>query len=289
MNAVTIAAAPAVCAPAAPITEKFRWTHCAIEGALLGTFMVSACAFTVLLEHRSIGGPALIPSSLARRALIGVAMGLTAVALIYSPWGQRSGAHMNPAVTLSFLRLRMIGCADALRYVIAQFIGGSAGVALCVAIGRRWLADPNVAFAATTPGTRGIAAAWVGEFAIAFLMMTTVLASNRRATLKAYTGYFAAALVALYVTFEAPLSGMSLNPARTFASAIWAGIWRGWWVYVTAPVLGMLAAVEVQQRIVGHPHQLCARLHHCPRISDVFRCNCGATAGIDHAGERPVR
>ena len=285
----TAAAAPLVRAPVDRTTESPSWGHCAIEGTLLGIFMVSACAFTVLLEHPAIGGPLLIPSPFARRSLIGLAMGLTAIALIYCRWGRRSGAHMNPAVTLSFLRLRMIAPAHAMRYILAQFLGGSVGVALCAAVGRTWLAHPSVSFAVTTPGLQGIAAAWAGEFAIAFLMMTTVLASNRRAALKAYTGCLAAGLVVLFITFEAPLSGMSLNPARTFASAIWAGVWRGWWIYFTAPVLGMLAAVELQRRIVAHPYRLCARLHHCPKIPGVFRCNCGATGGIDHASQPSVR
>jgi aquaporin Z len=284
MTAATTAALPV--RASVDHDAALHWGHCAIEGALLGTFMVSACAFTVLLEHPAIGGPALITAGLARRAIIGVGMALTAVGLIYSPWGRRSGAHMNPAVTLSFLRLGMISPADAARYVIAQFLGGLAGVALCAAVGRRWLADPAVSYAATIPGTQGVIAAWVGEFGIAFLLMTTVLALNRHANFKAFTGYCAAGLVAIYVTFEAPLSGMSLNPARTFASAVWAGIWRGWWVYFTAPVLGMLVAVELQLRINSHPQWLCARLHHCPKVCGVFRCNCGRSSGIDGASNQ---
>lgn len=284
MSAVATEAVPSRAHAPQPVT--LHWGHCLIEGALLGTFMVSACAFTVLLQHPAVGGPTLIPSELLRRVIIGVAMGLSALALIYSPWGRRSGAHMNPAVTLSFLRLRMISGVDAVRYVALQFVGGCAGVMLCAAIGRRWLTDPSVAYAVTMPGPGGALIAWGGEFAIAFVMMTTVLWSNRRPKLRAYTGYLAAALVALYITFEAPLSGMSLNPARTFASAVWAGIWRGWWVYFTAPVIGMLLAVEVQRWLVRHPHLLCPRLHHCPHISGVHRCNCGHTARIDGADAR---
>ena len=65
-----------------------------------------------------------------RRGLIGVAMGLTAIALIYSPWGKRSGAHMNPSVTLTFWRLGKIKSIDALFYIVFQFLGGWVGVAL---------------------------------------------------------------------------------------------------------------------------------------------------------------
>jgi aquaporin Z len=65
--------------------------------------MVSACVFVVLLEHPSSPVYQSFESAaMLRRALIGLAMGLAAIGIIYSPWGQRSGAHMNPAVTLTF-------------------------------------------------------------------------------------------------------------------------------------------------------------------------------------------
>jgi aquaporin Z len=82
-----------------------HWPEYLSEAAELGAFMLSAGAFTTLFEypnspvHQAIGDP------FVRRTTIGIAMGLTALALIFSPLGKRSGAHMNPAVTLAFLRL----------------------------------------------------------------------------------------------------------------------------------------------------------------------------------------
>ena len=92
--------------------------------------MTSACVFAALLEHPASPIHHAIASPLARRALMGIAMGLTAVGIIYSPWGQQSGAHLNPAVTLAFLRLGKIAPWDAAFYALAQFAGGLAGVAL---------------------------------------------------------------------------------------------------------------------------------------------------------------
>jgi aquaporin Z len=71
-------------------------------------FMVSACTFGILLEHPESPARRAIDSSLLRRALMGIAMGATAVTLIYSRWGRRSGAHFNPATTLAFLRMNGI-------------------------------------------------------------------------------------------------------------------------------------------------------------------------------------
>src|SRR5207237_5064215 len=82
----------------------------------LGAFLFSACFFAVLLEHPASPVRAAIPSALERRALMGLAMGLTAILLIYSPPGKRSGAHLNPSVTLAFLRLGRLPLWDAALY-----------------------------------------------------------------------------------------------------------------------------------------------------------------------------
>lgn len=135
---------------------KQHWPEYLIEGALLGIFMLSACFFTALLEYP--GSPAASPhmSQLVRRALIGVAMGLTAVLLIYSPWGKRSGAHMNPSVTLTFLRLGKMAKWDAAFYILAQFAGGAAAVLLAAAAFHAVLANPSVQYVVTKPGSYGV-------------------------------------------------------------------------------------------------------------------------------------
>src|SRR5204863_18609 len=107
----------------------FTWREYLIEGAGLGLFMVSAAVMTTLLEHPSSPVRSELPDPLVRRAFMGLAMGLTAAALIYSPWGRRSGAHFNPAVTLTFLRLGKVSPLDAGGYVAGQFAGGTPGLA----------------------------------------------------------------------------------------------------------------------------------------------------------------
>src|SRR5436309_3186054 len=107
-----------------------HWPEYLIETACLGLFMVSACSFTVLLQHPGSIARQMIPSAFLRRALTGIAMGLTAIVLIYSPWGKQSGAHLNPSVTLTFFRLGKVEPWDAAFYVVAQFLGGALGVVL---------------------------------------------------------------------------------------------------------------------------------------------------------------
>src|SRR5262245_28035927 len=108
--------------PSAGASFRAHWPEYVMEAIELGLFLMSASAFGVLLFHPSSPVVQVIESSLIRRGLMGAAIGLTAIALIYSPMGQRSGAHMNPAVTLAYWRLGKVKTWDAVFYVIAQFI-----------------------------------------------------------------------------------------------------------------------------------------------------------------------
>jgi len=267
---VTTAHAEAALAEPARTTLRIY----AMDGALLGLFMVSACVSVAAVEHPASPIRQLIASNFARRALVGLAMGLTAVLLIYSPWGKRSGAFMNPALILCFLRLGKLEPRAALGYIIAQFLGGSLGVAACALTFRAWLSHPAVNYVLTAPGAAGAAVAWLGELGIGFVMLTTVMTVNRAPRLAPYTGFFAAALVALFITLEAPLSGMSLNPARSFASAVFAGSFRGFWIYLSAPALGMLLGVELQRRLEARHARLCGKLNHSETVACFVRCNC---------------
>ncbi len=254
-----------------------RWRECLCEAALLGTFMVSACSFATLLEHPGSPVRGAIESGFARRSLMGLAMGLTAVLLIYSYPGRRSGAHMNPGTTLSFLRLGRLRRWDAVFYIVAQFLGAASGVTLAGLLLGRFVADPAVNFVVTRPGAWGDIAAWAAEFGMGLLMMTMVLTVNRRMTLAPWTGYFAGFLVFLYITFEAPISGMSLNPARSFGSLLVARDWPSWWVYFTAPPLGMLTAVELQRLLRRRRFQGCCKMAQCLKTPCPFvPCECRA-------------
>lgn len=232
-----------------------------MEAAGLGIFMVSACVFGALLWHPDSPASHLIPDGVGRRALMGLAMALTFVAIVFSPWGKQSGAHLNPSVTLTFLRLGKVRPWDAAFYVVAQFAGGLAGVLVARGLLGSLLAHPSVHYVVTIPGEGGAIVAFAAEAGIAFAMMATVLTvSNSR--LARFTAVFAGALVALYITFEAPLSGMSLNPARTLGSAWPAMTWTALWVYFTAPFLGMLAAAETYTAVRTAEAVHCAKLHH---------------------------
>jgi aquaporin Z len=255
-----------------------HWPEYLIEAAGLGFFMLSACAFGVLLFHPSSPAVTLIHDSLLRRVLMGAAMGSTAVAIIYSPWGKRSGAHVNPATTLAFFRLGKVKPTDALFYVAAQFVGGVIGTLAAVALLRPAVGAPEVNYVVTR-GDYGAGVAFAAEAFITFVLMTVVLNVSNSARLSRWTGVCAGALVAVYISVEAPLSGMSMNPARTFASAFAARSWTTLWVYFTAPPLGMLAAAEVYARTRGLSRVYCAKLRHGNAQRCIFNCRFGEVRG----------
>ena len=253
-------------------TARSHWPEYAIEAASLAMFIISAVVFTALLEHPSSPVAQAIANPTARRGLTGIAMGLTAAAIIYSPWGQRSGAHLNPSVTFSFLRLGRISRRDAAFYAAAQFAGGVIGVAVMAALVNRIAGDPAVNYVATVPGAAGLAAAFAGELAVSFGMMAIVLMVSNTPRIAKYTGILAACLLALYITIEAPVSGMSMNPARSFGPAVAAGTTGSLWIYFTAPPAGMLLAAELYVRRYGLAAVRCAKMHHPSSGRCIFNC-----------------
>lgn len=230
-----------------------------IEGWALGMFMVSATFFAGLLELPGQPLREWIPDPAQRRWLMGLAMGLTAVALIYSGWGKRSGAHMNPAVTLAFWYLGRIEKRDVPGYIVAQFIGGAGAMLMLKALFFNFVSAPAVSYVQTLPGMWGWMPAFLFEFIMAFGLILMVLYSSNNPKTAPYTGVFAGAMVMLYIALEAPVSGMSINPARTFASAVAAGNFSYLWLYFLAPTLGaLLAAVVWKAVLCSNPNYKCS-------------------------------
>ena len=252
---------------------KKHWPEYLMEAVELGLFMFSACAFTVLLFHPSSPIAQNIHDGVLRRLLMGLAMGSTAITIIFSPLGKRSGAHFNPSVTWTFFRLGKIQAWDAAFYTLFQFAGGIAGVMLASFTLGKLVAHESVNYATTLPGSNGPIVAFFAELLISFILMTVVLTVSNTRRFGRWTGMFAGALVATYITIESPISGMSMNPARTFSSAFGAHIWMSLWIYFIAPPLGMLLAAEVYQRIKPGSAVACAKLHHHNNQRCIFRCN----------------
>ena len=225
---------------------RAHWPLYLMEGAELGIFMVSACVFDVLIFHPGWALAGWNPW--VQRVLMGASMGGTAVGIIKSPWGQRSGAQFNPAITATFYRLGKIGPYDAGWYCLAHFLGGALGVGLARVVLGPVLAASWARYVVTVPGVGGVAGAFGAELLMAAMLMTVVLVTSGSERWKSRTTYCMGVLITAYVVLFAPVSGFSINPARTVASAVWARNWMAVWVYFVAPLAGMLGAAEVYVR-----------------------------------------
>ena len=228
-----------------------HWRHYLVEaGGIMAFLTVSSTASVVFHHPASAVARALGPQEWVQRIGVGLVVGGLIVAMAYSPWGKRSGAHFNPAVTLGFWQLGHIRTADAVWYVLAQFVG-----ALVAGVGMRWLLAPwfdhhRIHYNTTQPieAPYGWALALGAEILISSLLMLGLLWTLHSARRKKWAGALAGLLLAVFVIVESPLSGMSLNPARTLGAAAAAGKGPGLWLYFVGPLLAMWATAEAYRR-----------------------------------------
>jgi aquaporin Z len=221
------------------------------EALGLGIFMFSAGFFDAVLEYPGLPFRHQLGSALLRRFLVGLSMGLTGLYIFTSRFGKQSGAYINPAITIVRYFLRDINGKDGIFYILFQFAGGSLGMWLVVLLFPRWMAHPAVNYIVTVPGKAGVAVAFAMEFLISFILIIVVLGMEHSASLVKYTPWVVSGLITLFITVEAPFSGMSMNPARTFSSAIVADQWKAFWVYCAAPLTGMGAGLGLLSLFKG--------------------------------------
>ena len=216
-----------------------------IEGASLTLFMVVLSTGAVALQHPNSPLTHLIPSPLLRRALSGLLAGGWLVGLIYSDWGQRSGAQINPAVTLTMLRLNRMGGLDAACYIFCQLAGSALGMRIAADLWGPFLRHPAVGTIVTSPGEAGTLAAFLAELVLSFWLMASIILTSDRKGWRRSTGLVVGLFILTLTVVAAPLSGLSLNPARSFGAAVQAGQFGDLWIYFVAPPLGMLGAAEL--------------------------------------------
>ncbi len=227
---------------------KHHWRDYLLEAGGLIVFMLGAGAFGTLFLYPGSPVSQAIPSDLLKHVGLGACLGVVTFGIVFAI-GEKSGAHINPAVTWAFYVQGKINRADAIWYTIAQFAGAVVAPQLLYAAIGAPFADKKVRYATSQPGPGGDLVAFAAEFVISFILMLAVLIALNSERLKEKAPLIIATLIAVYAAFESPLSGMSLNPARSFGSALTANQWDGIWVYFTAPVLAMLLAVGVYNRM----------------------------------------
>lgn len=243
-----------------------------MEAAELAMLMLCICAAGSLLYGRNSPLAGVRLSWLARAALMGALVAGATFIIIRSPFGRRSGAHFNPALTVAYFSLGRIHRWDAFSYITAQFLGGIAGVSFAHLLLGANLSDRPVRFVVTLPGRNGSVVALVAEALTSFILMEIVLVASNHPKLARYTPLFVAIVTVFYYMLSMSISGFSVNPARSFSSALFAHIWQGIWIYFIAPGLGMLAAALLYKRVAGVDRIYCAKVFHDLESPCPFNC-----------------
>jgi len=256
-----------------------HWTEYLMEAAELGALMLGICMSGTLFYSSAspLAGLGLPRSSKA--VLMGSCVAATTFLIIRSPFGRRSGAHFNPAITLTYLWLGRIHRWDALCYVVAQFCGALAGVFAARQILGTHLSAAPVQYVVTTPGTYGNATAFMAEYLLSVVLMAVVLFATNHRILARFSPLLVALLTVFYYTICSSIAGFSVNPARSFSSAFFARLWWGVWIYFIAPSLGMLTAAAIYITAAGPEKVYCAKVFHdlhspCPfpcRLRELYR------------------
>ncbi|HEY7707961.1 MAG TPA: aquaporin [Gaiellaceae bacterium] len=212
------------------------WQKYAAE--LLGTFVLVFGGTTTIVAASLMGVPVLLT--------VPFAFGLALLAGLYA-FGEVSGGHYNPAVSLAMFLDRRLSSPDLVRYWAAQFAGAIlASLVLLIAT-----SQDDVASTATVPGVPGDGTAFLIELVFTAIFVLVILQASA-------SGRFgSSALVAIPLALVAihfaaiPFSGSSVNPARTFGPALIGNEWDGIWIYFIAPPLGAALAVAIHRGVVG--------------------------------------
>jgi len=177
---------------------------------------------------------------------VGVALvfGLVVMAMI-STFGDVSGAHLNPAVSIAFCAAKRLPVRDLAPYIAAQCAG-----AFAASLTLRALFPDSATLGATLPAG-AVGQSFILEAILTAILMLVILAVSSGSKEKGITaGIAIGATVALEAMFAGPISGASMNPARSLAPAVVSGQTEDLWVYIAAPVLGALAAVPLARATV---------------------------------------
>lgn len=248
-----------------------HWPEYGVEALFLGLFVLVAGVVAAWIQAPAAVGLPGSPDIVARRVLGGLVVGLVVTAMIYSPWGRRSGSHLNPAITLAYARLGKIGRWDALFYLVAQVVAGLAAVAL-LRSGVLLPAAVSPASLSTSLGPNTMWAAFATELVLSASAMLLILFTSNHASWFRFTGVLYALLIMLIVACAAPLSGFGMNLARLLAVDLSGAAAAAAWLNLLPPLIGMQLAVEAWRLFTGRAQPLCAKLAHNTHGRCIFRC-----------------
>jgi len=212
--------------------NTLRFEIRAYASEFIGTFALVFAGTCAIVANDHSGGA-------ITHVGISLTFGLTVLAMIFA-LGDVSGAHLNPAVSLGFFAARRLPGAKAAGYVLSQTAGAFAASGLL-----RWLFPSHETLGATLPSI-GVPQAFVLEVILTCVLMLVILAVSTGSKEKGmFAGIAVGAVVALEALFAGPVTGASMNPARSLAPALVSGQLGSLWIYLVAPAVGALIAVPL--------------------------------------------
>jgi aquaporin Z len=215
---------------------KIPWSLLLAE--LAGTALLIAAGVSIVILDFGRASPVvtLLPDAGTRRLVTGFLFGTTGGLIAVSIIGKVSGAHINPVVTLAFWLEGKMSARHALSYVVAQLAGGTLGALPLLAWGPM---GSSVGFGVTLPGA-GYSAwtAALGEMITTFALIVGLFTFVGHRRIRPFTPLLFPFLYAVMVYLEAPVSGTSTNPARSFGPMLVSRDYQGWWVYWIGPAVG---------------------------------------------------
>jgi aquaporin Z len=244
--------------------HPLEWT-CEMVGTAFQLFLgFSAVA---LFESRFSPLSTALPSW-SRLVVIGACFGLLAAAVALSPLGRRSGAHLNPAVTLGFVLRGHTSARDAAGFMAGQFVGALSAAVAFRAVEGRWASSVHVARTAPSGGLADWAVAGIeaGLTATLLLVIFTMLSSARTAR---WTPLVVVGALSGLILLGAPHTGASMNPARTAGPDIVTDVYPALWAYVIGPLSGAAVAVALFDLFGRGRQTLTAKLFHDPDYPSV--------------------
>jgi aquaporin NIP len=213
------------------------WRRCLAEGLATFALVFAGCGAIVAdAQHDGALGT----------TGVALAFGLVIMVMVYAT-GHLSGAHINPAVTAAFTLTRHFPARDAIAYVAAQLTGATGGGFLLLAV---WT-DRAGGLGATAP-TGGAGSALLYEVVLTgFLMFVIMAVATDNRAVGAGAAIAIGGTVALDALFGGPVTGASMNPARSFGPALAAWEWRDFWIYVVGPLAGAALGGFAYQLVRG--------------------------------------
>jgi len=213
-----------------------------------------------------------LPRSSARWLVTGLILAASGPLVAVSPLGKLSGAHLNPALSLAFWLQGKMHPHDLAGYLAGQLLGAVLGAGVAVLVWGEWVA--SVHNGVTAPGMGySIWSVWLIEMGLTCLLVLAIFLFLSSHRLMHWTPFMTWLLVAFIYWLAAPISGSSLNPARSFGPALVSWFWRDQWVYDLASPIGALLAVGFFRLLncVGIQDVLTAKLFHAPRYRCIFK------------------